>query len=144
MLWFQSLQGNCDECCTLIYGSIIPGFPSPVHSIDWGKCRYFSRAEGEEIVQTIRGSENREQGTISSQLHLSTEKENDGMYALLPHPNPLYVIGDIIIYRKWVMNGPLFISDPILGFFFWKRFSWKIPWISAEWWHADQICPSKI
>ena len=105
MLWFQSLQGNCDECCTLIYGSIIPGFPSPVHSIDWGKCRYFSRAEGEEIVQTIRGPENREQGIISSQLHLSTEKENDGMYALLPHPNPLYVIGDKIIYRKCIVGN---------------------------------------
>ena len=34
MLWLHDLQENVDELNLLVYGSIIPGFPGPVHKID--------------------------------------------------------------------------------------------------------------
>ena len=79
MLWFQVLQDNADEFCQLVYACLIPGFPNPVDKIDWTKSR-LSKARAEEICLSIRDTGSRDQFSSSSNMHLSSDRENEGWF----------------------------------------------------------------
>ena len=55
LLWLQDLQENIDELGLLVYGSIIPGFPSPVDKIDRSKI-YRPQNFIDSIYPCISGS----------------------------------------------------------------------------------------
>lgn len=79
MLWFQVLQDNADEFCQLVYACLIPGFPNPVESIDWSKSK-LSKACAEEICSSISNTGSKEQLSSSSNMHLSSDRENEGQF----------------------------------------------------------------
>ena len=79
MLWFQALQDNADEFCQLVYACLIPGFPNPVESIDWSKSK-LSKACAEEICLSISDIGSRDQFSSSSNMHLASDRENEGQF----------------------------------------------------------------
>ena len=79
MLWFQVLQDNSDEFCQLVYACLIPGFPNPVESIDWSKSK-LSKASAQEICLSIGDTGSRDQFSSSSNMHLSSDRENEGQF----------------------------------------------------------------
>jgi len=79
MLWFQVLQDNADEFCQLVYACLIPGFPNPVEKIDWSKSK-LSKVSAEEICLSISDTESRDQFSSSNNMHLSSDRENEGWF----------------------------------------------------------------
>ena len=81
LLWLQDLQENIDELGLLVYGSIIPGFPSPIDKIDRSKI-YRPQNFIDSVYPCISGSGmvSTQQSQYTSYLDIDT-----GIHNIVPY-----------------------------------------------------------